>query len=132
MSLWDIITGTTNELSNERHKAVLKGDEKAIAALKSMDKKIGKLTAKFNGIARVPPEVTKQVDDLIRQNAVAMTKVRAFAPYEEDTTERIGSFLRNETPVTEQEIKWLEYVNRFKSPNGAPIEQRVAQFKVGP
>jgi hypothetical protein len=131
MSFIDWITGTANQLTNEKHRAILSGDENAIAALKKMDKKIGKLTAAFNGVGRVPPEVVTKVEALIRENAAAISKVTAVAPYEESRTERIGSFIRNEESVTSQPIDWLEYVNRFKSYTGAPIEQRVAQFRVG-
>lgn len=131
MSLFDWITGTSNQLTNEKHKAILSGNEDAIAALKKMDKKIGKLTAEFNGVGRVPPEVVAKVETLIKENAVAISKVTAVAPYEENRTERIGSFIRNEEPVTSQPIDWLEYVNKFKSNAGVPIEQRVAQFRVG-
>lgn len=131
MSFIDWITGTSNQLTNEKHKAILSGDENAIAALKKMDKAIGKLTAAFNGVGRVPPEVTAQVEALIKENAVAISKVSAVAPYEENRTERIGSFIRNEDPVTSQPIDWLEYENVFRSNAGVRIEQRVAQFRVG-
>ncbi len=131
MSFIDWITGTGNQLTNEKHKAILSGDEDAISALKKMDKKIGKLTAAFNGVGRVPPEVTAKVEALIKENAAAISKVTAVAPYEENRTERIGSFIRNETPVTSQSVDWLEYENVFKSNAGVRIEQRVAQFRVG-
>ncbi len=131
MSFIDWITGTSNQLTHEKHKAVLSGNEDAIAALKKMDKKIGKLTASFNGVGRVPPEVTARVEALIRENAAAIAKVTAVAPYEENRTERIGSFIRNENPVTSQPVDWLEYENVFKSNAGVRIEQRVAQFRVG-
>lgn len=131
MSIFDWINGTSNQLENEKHKALLGGNEDAIAALKKMDKKIGKLMKPFNGVARVPTEVVDQIETLIKENAKAISMVTATEPYEESRVERLGSFLRNAKNTTEVPIQWLEYENTFKSNSGATVEQRVAQFRLG-
>lgn len=131
MGLIDWFNGTGNQLENEKHKALLGGNEDAISALKKMDKKIGKLMKPFNGVARVPSEVVTQIEQLIKENEKAISLVTATEPYQESRVERLGSFLRNSKEVTEVAIDWLEYENTFKSNTGATVNQRVAQFRVG-
>lgn len=127
----DKISGTSNQLHNEKNKALLGGNDDAIAALKKMDNQIGKLMKPFNGVARVPSNVVTQIEDLIKQNAQAITMVNATKPYEESRLERLGNTIRNDEATTEVSVKWLEYENVFTSNSGARIEQRVAQFRVG-
>lgn len=127
----DKISGTGNQLTNEKHQALLGGNENAISALKRMDRDVGKLMKPFNGVARMPPEVVTRIEQLIKENAEAMTLVTATTAYQEGRAERLGNLLRNDKSTTEVSIKWLEYENVFTSPTGGRIEQRVAQFRVG-
>ncbi len=127
----DKISGTGNQLTSEKHQAILGGNENAISALKRMDRDIGKLMKPFNGVARVPPNVVENIEQLIKENAEAMTLVTATTAYQEGRAERLGNLLRNDKSTTEVAIKWLEYENVFTSPTGGRIEQRVAQFRVG-
>jgi hypothetical protein len=129
--LSDKINGTSNQLHNEKNKVVLEGNEDAISALKKMDTQIGKLMKPFNGVARVPSEVVSQVEDLIKQNAQAITLVKGTKAYEESRLERLGNTLRNDDGTNSVPVKYLEYENVFKSNSGARVEQRVAQVRLG-
>lgn len=131
-AIGDAISGTSSQLLNEKHQASLTGNEDAISMLKKMDRQVGKLMKPFNGVARVPPDVVMKIEKLIAENAKAMTLVNATQAYEQSRTERLGNFLRNDKGTTAQPIRWLEYENVFTSPTGGRIEQRVAQFRVGP
>jgi len=132
MSIFDSLFGPAGQLGHEKHKAILKGPDADIAKLRKMDKAIGSLMKPFNGVARVPENVTAKIDALIRDNALSISRVVAVRPYEESALESIGTWVRNAQKTTEQPLDWLEYENVYRSANGNPIQQRVAQFKVGP
>ncbi|MDE1151398.1 MAG: hypothetical protein PW788_02580 [Micavibrio sp.] len=132
MSILDSLFGPAGQLGHEKHKAILKGPTDDIARLKKLDKAIGSLMKPFNGVARVPAEVATKIDALIRDNALSISRVVAVRPYEENALESIGTWVRGAQKATEQPLDWLEYENVYRSPNGNRIEQRVAQFKVGP
>ena len=131
MSILQGIFGNASQLNNEKHKAILKGPADHIARLKKMDKAIGKLVEPFNGVARVPENITAKIDALVKENAFSMTQVVAVRPYEENTIEALGSWVRGAQKTTEVPIDWLEYETRYRSPHGNTITQRVAQFRVG-
>jgi len=131
MSLLNSILGG-NDLPHEKHKARLKGPAADIARLRKLDKAIGSLIAPFNGVARVPDEVTAKIDTLVKAHQDSFARVAATRPYSENLIETLGSKFRGAAQVTEQPLDWLEYEISYRSRNGNRIEQRVAQVRVGP
>lgn len=130
MSVFSAILGG-NDLPNEKHKARLKGPAADIARLRKLDKAIGGLIAPFNGVARVPDDVTAKVEALVRAHQDSFARVAATRPYSENLIESLGSKFRGAAQVTEQPLDWLEYESHYRSRNGNRIEQRVAQVRVG-
>ena len=130
MSVFDTLLAN-NQLANEKHKARLRGPAADIARLRKMDKAIGSLIAPFNGVARVPEEVTAKIDALVKAHVDCFTRVAATRPYSEGLIETIGTRFRRAQKTTEQPLDWLEYESSYRSRSGARIEQRVAQFRVG-
>jgi len=130
MSIFDLLPAN-NQLAHEKHKARLKGPAADIARLRKMDKTIGSLIAPFNGVARVPEDVTAKIDALVKSHTDCFTRVAATRPYSEGLVETLGSKFRGAKQVTEQPLDWLEYETTYRSRSGARIEQRVAQFRVG-
>jgi hypothetical protein len=131
MSLWQFFFGAGNQLEFERNKAILAGPAEDVKRIRRLDQEIGKLTRAFNGVARVPPEVTQKIDALVKEVEPSFARVIAKKPYEESQVEALGSFLGGRTNVTEVPVEWLEYVIRYPASYGKPVEQRLAQFKVG-
>lgn len=132
MSFSDWIMGTTHQLLNEKNQAILRGDAEAVARLKKADKQIGRLMQPFNGVARVPENVADKIESLLKENEAALARVLAVRSRARGRAEIIGDFIRNESAVTEEPLRWLEYQNVYRSPSGNRIEQRVAQVRVGP
>lgn len=130
MTIFDTLLGG-NQLAHEKHKARLKGPAADIARLRKMDKTIGSLIAPFNGVARVPEEVTAKIDALVKAHVDSFARVAATRPYSENLIETLGTKFRGAQKTTEQPLDWLEYESTYRSRSGARIEQRVAQFRVG-
>lgn len=131
MSLWKFFFGAGNQLEYEKNKAILAGPSEDISRIRELDRQIGKLTAAYNGVSRVPEEVTRKIDALVEQARPSFSRVVAKKPYEENTLESVGTFLRGGDAVTEVPVEWLEYVVRYPASYNKPVEQRITQFKVG-
>ena len=132
MSILQNIFGNASQLNHEKRKAILKGPAEHIARVKKLDKAIGQLIAPFNGVSRVPENITAKIDAMVKENAFSISKVIAVRPYEENAIEALGTWVRGAAKTTEAPIDWLEYESTYRSPNGNRIDQRVAQFRVGP
>jgi hypothetical protein len=131
MGLFDKLFGAGNQLQYERNKAILAGPAEDISRIRELDKQIGKLTEAYNGVSRVPDHVTQKIDQLSKQAEASFARVVAKKPYEENHLERASGWLRGDKQVTEVPIDRLEYVITYPASYGQPVEQRIAQFKVG-
>ena len=131
MGVFQFLFGAGNQLHHEKNKAILAGPADDISRIRELDRQIGKLTAAYNGVARVPAAITKQIDAMAEAVRPSLERVVAKRPYEENTLERVGGWMRSAEPVTEVPLDRLEYVSTYPASYGQPVEQRLAWFKVG-
>lgn len=131
MGVFSFLFGAGNQLHYERNKAILSGPAEDISRIRELDQQIGKLTAAFNGVARVPEAITKQIDAMADAVRPSLERIVAKKPYEENNLERFGSWARGAEQVTEVPIDRLEYVITYPASYGKPVEQRIAYFKIG-
>ena len=131
MGVFQFLFGAGNQLHYEKNKAILSGPADDISRIRELDRQIGKLTEGFNGVARVPDVITRQIDALAEAVRPSLERVVAKKPYEESTLERVGGWMRSSEPVTEVPIDRLEYVITYPASYGNPVEQRLAKFKLG-
>jgi hypothetical protein len=131
MGLFEKLFGAGNQLQYERNKAILAGPADDISRIRELDKQIGKLTEAYNGVSRVPDHVTRQIDAMAKQVEPSLSRIVAKKPYEENSLERASGWLRGDKQITEVPIDRLEYIVTYPASYGQPVEQRIAQFKVG-
>lgn len=131
MSVFQFLFGAGNQLHHEKNKAILAGPAEDISRIRELDRQIGKLTEAYNGVARVPEAITKQIDAMADAVRPSLERVVAKKPYEENALERVAGWARKAEAVTEVPIDRLEYVITYPASYGKPVEQRLAWFKVG-
>lgn len=118
----------SDQLWFEKNQVRLKGSKDDIAAVVRMDKKIGKILSKFNGVSRMPDDKTAEIDKIVKQAEPAFRRLSAFTETEPGFLE--GMFNKNAQPKTVSH-NYLEYNNYYKSDVGNDIEQRVARIRLG-
>lgn len=116
-----------NAASGQAEAIYLKGDTASIADVQGLDRAIRRLTAKFNGVSRVPEDVVREIDKHIRDVRGALGKVTAVREVPNDIFEMtVSGQLTRQQPCAQ-----VEYKNTFRSMSGTEIEQRVARISFG-
>lgn len=118
----------SDQLWYEKHQVRLKGAPEDIAAVVRMDKKIGKILSKFNGVSRMPDAKIAEVEKFVKQAEPAFRRLSAYVETEPGFIE--GVFNKNARPRVAT-YGYLEYNNYYKSEVGNDIEQRIARIRLG-
>jgi hypothetical protein len=123
-------------LAFEEKVAVLEGNRKDVARVKSLDAEIGSLMKSFNGIARLPDDVLAEINLHIQDVSPSLKRVAAFEPKTElEETgevlkEMFGASTRSEKDNKGTPLSVLEYCNDYTSASGVKYKQQVAQIRL--
>ncbi len=118
---------SARQLWFDKEQPFLRGAEHDIAKIRKLDKAIGKILKRFNGVSAVPEKDLKTIEATVDKLYPLFRNVSAWKPYQKNLVEMtLGKGAGKEI-----QVRVLEYNNYFTSPSGTEIEQRIAKIRLG-